>query len=60
MGMYDNPPYYLSAYGLAVKHGFHGTESEWLVSITAYGLAVASGFHGTLEEWIASGKSAMD
>ena len=21
---YNNPPYYLSAYGLAVKHGFKG------------------------------------
>ena len=27
---YNNPPYYLSAYGLAVKHGFKGTEEEYL------------------------------
>lgn len=54
MGMYDNPPYYLSAYGLAVKHGYTGSESEWLVSITAYGLACAQGYEGTLEQWIAS------
>lgn len=54
MGMYDNPPYYLSAYGLAVKHGYTGSESEWLVSITAYGLACSLGFEGTLAEWVAS------
>lgn len=54
MGMYDNPPYYLSAYGLAVKHGYTGSESEWLVSITAYGLACAQGYEGTLTQWIAS------
>lgn len=29
----DNPPYYLTAYGLAVKHGFMGTEEEWLESL---------------------------
>lgn len=33
MGMYDHPPYYLSAYGLAVKHGFVGTEAQWLKSL---------------------------
>lgn len=33
MGMYDHPPYYLSAYGLAVKHGFVGTEAQWLASL---------------------------
>lgn len=26
--------YYLSAYGLAVKHGYQGTEEEWLNSLT--------------------------
>lgn len=25
--------YYLSAYGLAVKHGYTGTESEWILSL---------------------------
>ena len=33
MGMYDHPPYYLSAYAIAVKHGFVGTEAEWLESL---------------------------
>ena len=28
-----NAPYYISAYGLAVKHGFQGTEREWLESL---------------------------
>ena len=27
------PPYYFTAYGLAVKHGFQGTEQEWLESL---------------------------
>lgn len=26
--------YYLTAYGIAVKHGFRGTEAEWLASLT--------------------------
>lgn len=30
---YDNPPYYLSAYGLACKRGFVGTLDEWLESL---------------------------
>jgi len=34
MGNYANPPYYISAYGIAVKHGFRGTEEEWLESLT--------------------------
>ena len=25
--------YYLTAYGIAVKHGFKGTEAEWLESL---------------------------
>lgn len=33
MGMYSNPPYYLTAYGLAVKRGFTGTLDEWLESL---------------------------
>lgn len=33
MGMYDHPPYYLSAYAIAVKHGFVGTETQWLASL---------------------------
>lgn len=27
------PPYYLTAYGIAVKNGFAGTETEWLESL---------------------------
>lgn len=29
----ENPPYYLTAYGLAVKQGYRGTEAEWLESL---------------------------
>lgn len=35
MSRYDTPPYYITAYGLAVKHGFKGTEEEWLESLKA-------------------------
>lgn len=30
---YSQPPYYLTAYGIAVKNGFRGTEEEWLESL---------------------------
>jgi len=33
MGLYNNPPYYLSAYGMAVKHGYKGTEEEFVRDI---------------------------
>ena len=33
MSLWTNPPYYLTAYGIAVKHGFYGTEEEWLKSL---------------------------
>ena len=63
-----------SAYQLAVKHGYTGTEEEWLASITgvegksAYEVAVAEGYSGTKAEWLASlkgdkgdiGKSAYE
>lgn len=29
----SKPPYYLTAYGIAVKNGFKGTEEEWLESL---------------------------
>lgn len=54
MGLYENPPYYLTAYGLAVKHGYTGTEEEWLASLQghdAYTEAVEAGFEGTEEEF---------
>ena len=30
---HENPPYYITAYGLAVKLGFKGTEEEWLAAL---------------------------
>lgn len=33
MSLWNNPPYYLTAYGLAVKHGYTGTEEQWLKSL---------------------------
>lgn len=50
--MTGEPRYFLTAYGIAVKHGYQGTEEEWLTSLTAYGMAVAMGYEGTAEEWL--------
>ena len=65
----------LSAYEIAVKHGYTGTEEEWIKSLTpkggaggggngksAYELAVADGYQGTLQEWLKSlvGKDGAD
>lgn len=50
----------LSAYQLAVKNGYTGTEEQWLASITgvegksAYQVAKEEGFEGTKTEWLAS------
>lgn len=49
-----------SAYDIAVKNGYTGTEEEWLESLqgdtiytdSAYDLAVKYGFSGTEEEWL--------
>ena len=47
-------------YQLAVKHGYKGTEEEWLktlvgaTGLSAYELAKAEGYTGSLAEWIAS------
>lgn len=57
----------LSAYEIAVKHGYQGTEEEWAKGLTpnggagggangksAYELAVENGYQGTVQEWLAS------
>lgn len=33
---FDKPPYYITAYGLAVKRGFKGTLDDWLASLKAH------------------------
>ena len=46
-----------SAYDIAVKNGFVGTEEDWLNSLrgkSAYELAVDNGFVGTEEDWLKS------
>ena len=35
---YSKPPYYLTAYGLAVRQGFKGTLNEWLASLHGDGV----------------------
>lgn len=45
--------YFVTAYGIALKHGFVGSEEEWLQYLTAFSCAVQGGFTGTFEEWAA-------
>ena len=48
----------LSAYEIAVKNGYSGTEAQWLESLkqgeSAYDIAVRNGYMGTEQEWLAS------
>lgn len=55
----------LSAYEVAVKNGYQGTEEEWLLTLngkSAYELAVELGYTGTEPQWLATlvGPSAYD
>ena len=50
--MTGEPRYFLTAYGIALKHGFQGSEEEWLESLTAYGQALAAGYQGSYKEWL--------
>lgn len=56
-GLPEQRPAYLSAYGIAVKHGFAGTEAQWLASLHsdggAYAAAQAGGYTGTQTEFYA-------
>lgn len=51
--------YYLSAYAIAVKHGYTGTEEQWLASLkgengeSAYAAAVRGGYEGSEADFIA-------
>ena len=64
-----------SAYEIAVKHGYQGTEDEWAKGLTpnggagggangksAYELAVENGYQGSVHEWLKSlvGKDGAD
>ena len=44
--------YFITAYGIARKHGFKGTEEEWLNSLTAFYMAQQAGFAGSFEDWM--------
>ena len=64
-----------SAYKIAVKHGYQGTEDEWAKGLmpnggagggangkSAYELAVQEGYQGTLQDWLKTlvGKDGAD
>jgi hypothetical protein len=63
-GWAENPPYFLTAYGLAVRGGYGGTLEEWIASLkgetglSAYDLARAAGYTGT-EEALAEDLSSL-
>jgi len=45
----------VTAYEIAVKHGFKGSEAAWIESLkgeSAWDLAVKAGFKGTQQEFI--------
>lgn len=44
--------YFITAYGIAIKHGFVGSEEEWLQYLTAFSCARQGGFAGTFAEWV--------
>ena len=52
----------LSAYEIAVRNGFVGTEAQWIESLSqaesAYDIAVRNGFTGTEQQWLQSLKGA--
>ncbi len=54
-GWTENPPYFMTAYGLAVRGGYGGTVEEWIASLrgetgkSAYDLAKEAGYTGTEE-----------
>lgn len=56
--------YYLSAYAIACKHGYTGTEEAWLASLhgeageSAYAAAVRGGYEGTEAQFAAELASA--
>ena len=56
-GLPEQRPAYLSAYGIAVKHGFAGTEAQWLDALydggRVYAAAKAGGYAGTEAEFYA-------
>lgn len=57
--MYTDPPYYLSVYGLARKHGFEGTETEFLASLlTAEVMQIPGGHRVTVKS--GNGESTFD
>lgn len=62
-----HPPvsYYMTAYDIAVKYGYDGTEEEWLKTLkgatgfSAYEIAVEHGYEGTEDEWNAEVNLSM-
>ncbi len=48
----------LSAYEIAVRQGFEGTEEQWIASLngtngqSAYEVAVANGYEGSVQDWV--------
>lgn len=60
VGHVDHVVYAMSAYDIALSHGYVGTEEEWVRSLkgdrgfSAYMVAVNNGYTGTEKEWVES------
>lgn len=51
--------YYLSAYGIAVKHGYEGTEEEWLAGLKGdKGDGVSMRYENEVVQWMRDGDEA--
>lgn len=54
--------YYLTAYGIAVKHGFTGTEQDWLDSLKGEkgDVTILKGYYETYEEFVKEHPTGSD
>lgn len=57
---YNNPPYYISAYSLAISRGFEGTLDQWLASLVGKKVAIRYDGEKILWRWCREGSEAAD
>ncbi len=56
----SNPPYYISAYALAVSRGFEGTLDQWLASLVGKKVAIRYEGDKVLWRWIREGEEDQE
>lgn len=57
---YNNPPYYISAYSLAVSRGFDGSLDEWLASLVGKKVAIRYDGDKIFWRWVQEGEESAD